>query len=164
MDLITPAIGLIFWMLLIFGVLFFLLSKFAWKPIVNGLKEREHSIDSALRMAEETRAEMAKLKADNDKILAQARADRDLIIREAKNAADGVIAEAKDKAIIEANKVMADARTAIENERAGIVAQMRKDVSQLSLEIAEKVLRRELADKNTQQKLVSDLILEAKMN
>ena len=164
MDLITPAIGLIFWMLVIFGVLVFILGKYAWKPIVTGLKEREQSIDSALKMAEETRAEMSKLKADNEKIMAQARADRDLIIREGKNAADKLITEAKDKAVEEANKVMVAAKTAIDNERAGIVSQMKKDVSKLSLEIAEKVLRRELAEKSTQQKLVSDLISEAKFN
>ena len=164
MDLITPAIGLIFWMLVIFGVLVFILGKYAWKPIVTGLKDREQSIDSALKMAEETRAEMSKLKADNEKIMTQARADRDLIIREGKNAADKLIAEAKDKAVEEANKVMVAAKTAIDNERAGIVSQMKKDVSNLSLEIAEKVLRRELAEKSTQQKLVSDLISEAKFN
>ena len=164
MDFITPAIGLIFWMLVIFGVLVYILGKYAWKPIVTGLKEREQSIDSALKMAEETRAEMAKLKADNEKIMAQARADRDLIIREGKNAADKLIAEAKDKAVLEANKVMVAAKTAIDNERAGIVSQMKADVSKLSLEIAEKVLRRELAEKSTQQKLVSDLIAEAKLN
>lgn len=164
MDLLTPAIGLLFWQIVIFGVVVFFLGKFAWKPVVNGLKEREASIDSALRMAEETRAEMAKLKANNEQLLAEARAEKDRIIREAKNAADKLIADAKEKAIVEGNRIMADAREAITQEKVAMVAQMKKDVAALSIEIAEKVLRKELSDKKSQQDLVNDLIVDAKLN
>lgn len=164
MGLLQPSLGLIFWQIVVFLGLVLLLRKTAWKPIIDGLKEREDSIDSALKMAEETRAEMAKLKSDNDKILAQARAERDGIIRDAKTAAERVISEAKDKAVSESNRIVEDAREAIQQEKAAMVAQMKKDVASLSIEIAEKVLRTELADKAAQQKLVSGLISEAKLN
>lgn len=164
MELLTPSIGLIFWMLLVFGILVFFLAKFAWKPILSALKEREDSIDSALRMAEETRAEMAKLKADNDRIIAEARLERDKIIREAKNASDNMLAEAREKAVTEGNKIIADAREAIQQEKTAMVAQMKKDVAAFSIEIAEKVLRKELTDKKSQETLVTNLISEAKLN
>lgn len=164
MELLTPAIGLLFWMALVFGILVFVLKKFAWKPILSSLKEREDSIESALRMAEETRAEMAKLKADNDKILAEARAERDNVIRLGKEAADKLIAEAKDRAVIEGNKIIADAREAIQQEKTAMLAQMKKDMASFSIEIAEKVIRRELSDKTSQEALVSTLIADANLN
>ncbi|AFK05433.1 ATP synthase subunit b [Emticicia oligotrophica DSM 17448] len=164
MELLTPAVGLLFWMALVFGILVLLLKKFAWKPILSALKEREDSIESALRMAEETRAEMAKLKADNDKILAEARAERDKMIRDGKDVADKLIAEAKDRAVAEGNKIIADAREAIQQEKTAMIAQMKKDLATFSIEIAEKVLRKELADKKSQEDLVSSLISEANLN
>jgi len=164
MELLTPAIGLLFWMALVFGILVFFLKKFAWLPILSSLKEREDSIESALRMAEETRAEMAKLKSDNDKILAEARAERDKMIRDAKSITDKMIADAKEKAVLEGNKIIADAREAIQQEKAAMVSQMKKDMASFSIEIAEKVIRRELLDKTSQEALVSSLISEAKLN
>ncbi|GAB2613710.1 F0F1 ATP synthase subunit B [Emticicia sediminis] len=151
-------------MALVFGILVFVLKKFAWKPILSSLKEREDSIESALRMAEETRAEMAKLKADNDKILAEARAERDNVIRLGKDAADKLIAEAKERAVIEGNKIIADAREAIQQEKVAMIAQMKKDMASFSIEIAEKVIRRELSDKTSQEALVSTLIADANLN
>jgi F-type H+-transporting ATPase subunit b len=164
MELLTPAIGLLFWMALVFGILVFFLKKFAWLPILSSLKEREDSIESALRMAEETRAEMAKLKSDNDKILAEARAERDKMIRDAKSITDKMIADAKEKAVLEGNKIIADAREAIQQEKAAMISQMKKDMASFSIEIAEKVIRRELLDKTSQEALVSSLISEAKLN
>jgi F-type H+-transporting ATPase subunit b len=164
MELLTPAIGLLFWMALVFGILVFFLKKFAWKPILSSLKEREDSIESALRMAEETRAEMAKLKSDNDKILAEARAERDKMIRDAKGITDKMVADAKERAVVEGNKIIADAREAIQQEKVAMVAQMKKDMATFSIEIAEKVIRRELADKKSQETLVSNLISEARLN
>ncbi|MFN4085572.1 MAG: F0F1 ATP synthase subunit B [Spirosomataceae bacterium] len=164
MELLSPNPGLIFWQLVVFGLLVFLLWKFAWTSILAGLKEREESIDSALRMAEETRAEMAKLKADNEAAAASARAERDAIIKEAKIAAENLIAEAKDKAVAEGNRIMQDARETIRQERATLVDELKKDVATLSIQIAEKVLRKELADKKSQETLVSDLIKEAHLN
>jgi F-type H+-transporting ATPase subunit b len=164
MELLTPNVGLLAWMLIVFGLLFFLLSKFAWKPIVAGLKEREESIDSALRMAEETRAEMAALKADNDKAKAEARAERDSILKEAKETANKMVADAKEAARLAGEAEINKASEAIRGERIALMAQMRKDVSELSVEIAEKILRRELADKSASEKLVSSLLSESKLN
>ena len=164
MDLITPNPGLIVWMIIIFGVLFFLLSKFAWKPILSSLKERNENIDSALKMAEETRAEMAKLKSDNEAEKAEARKERDLIIKQAKEASERLIIEAKSKAVNESTKIMNDAREAIKQERVAMTAQIKEDMAKFSIEIAEKVIRRELADKKSQQTFVSELIADTKLN
>ena len=164
MDLLTPDLGLLFWQLVVFGILVFVLWKFAWTGIINGLKEREDDIDSALRMAEETRAEMAKLKANNESMLAQSRAERDAIIKEAKEASNNLIEQAKQRATAEGSRILEDAREAMQQERVNMMATIRKDVADLSIEIAEKVLRKELSDKQSQQLLVSNLISEANLN
>lgn len=164
MELLTPAIGLLFWMVLVFLILFVILRLSAWKPILNGLKERETQIQSALDLAEKTRTEMAKMQADNQKLLAEARLERDVILKAAREVADKTINEAKDKAQIEGKKLVEDAREAINNERASVVAQMRKEMVTLSLQIAEKVLRKELSDKPSQEKLVSELVKDANLN
>jgi len=164
MELLTPAIGLLFWMLLVFGILVVILKVAAWKPIISGLKEREQQIQGALDLAEKTRAEMAKLQADNEKLLAQARAERDSILKSAKESADRVIAESKEKAQSEGKRIIEDAREAINNERTALVAQMKKEMVTISLEIAEKVLRRELSERPSQEKLVADLVKEANLN
>ncbi len=164
MQLLNPNPGLIFWMIVVFGLLFLLLKKYAWKPIIDGLKEREGSIDSALKMAEETRAQMAQLQADNAKAQATARAERDAIIKEAKETADKMVADSREAARLAGEAEIAKAGEVIRNERAAFSAQMRKEVASLSLEIAEKVLRRELGDKSAQEKLVSDLLADSKSN
>ena len=163
-SLLNPSPGLIFWQLVVFGLLVFILWKFAWKGILSALKEREGEIEGALRMAEETRAEMAKLKSDNDKLVAEAKKERDLIIKEAKEAADKLVAEAKDRAVEQGNKIMEDAREVITQERVKMMSQIKKDVASLSIEIAEKVIRKELSDKATQQSFVSELVADAKLN
>ncbi|MBP6618901.1 MAG: F0F1 ATP synthase subunit B [Leadbetterella sp.] len=162
--LLNPSPGLIFWQLVVFGSLVFILWKFAWKGIISALKEREGEIEGALRMAEETRAEMAKLKSDNDKLVAEAKKERDLIIKEAKEASDKMLAEAKDRAVEQGNKIMEDAREVMTQERVKMMSQIKKDVATLSIEIAEKVIRKELADKATQQSFISELVADAKLN
>jgi F-type H+-transporting ATPase subunit b len=164
MELVTPQLGLIFWQLVFFGMLLFLLAKLAWKPILSSLSEREHQIQSALDLAEKTRADMAKLQADNQKLLAEARLERDGILKAAKESADRIIADSKDKAALEGKRIIEDARETINNERAALVAQMRKEVVTISLEIAEKVLRKELSDKSSQEQLVADLAKSARLN
>ena len=164
MELVTPQLGLIFWQLVFFGILLFLLAKLAWKPILSSLSEREHQIQSALDLAEKTRADMAKLQADNQQLLAEARSERDSILKAAKESADRIIAESKDKATVEGKRIIEDARETISNERAALVAQMKKEVVTISLEIAEKVLRKELSDKSAQERLVADLAKEARLN
>jgi F-type H+-transporting ATPase subunit b len=163
-SLLNPSPGLIFWQLVVFGLLVFILWKFAWKGILSALKEREGDIEGALRMAEETRAEMAKLKSDNDKLVAEAKKERDLIIKEAKEAADKMVSEAKDRAVEQGNKIMEDAREVMTQERVKMMSQIKKDVASLSIEIAEKVIRKELSDKATQQSFVSELVADAKLN
>ena len=162
--LLSPSPGLIFWQLVVFGSLVFILWKFAWKGILASLKEREGEIEGALRMAEETRAEMAKLKSDNEKLIGEAKKERDIIIKEAKEASDKMIAEAKERAIQQGNKIMEDAREIMTQERVKMMSQIRKDVATLSIEIAEKVIRKELSDIKTQQSFVTELITDAKLN
>ncbi len=162
--LLSPSPGLVIWQLIVFGILVFILRKFAWQPIISGLKEREGEIEGALKMAEETRAEMAKLKSDNDKLLAEARRERDEIIKEAKDASNRLIAEAKSDAQVQSAKILDDARAAIAHERDVMVATIKKDVAGLSIEIAEKILRKELSDKAAQQSYVSTLVADAKLN
>ena len=151
-------------MLVVFLLLVFILRTYAWKPIIGGLKEREHEIQSALDLAERTRSEMAKLQADNEKLLAEANAARDRIIREAKEASDRMIAEAKEKAAVEGQKVIESARKAIQDEQQAAVSKMKAEVAKLSLEIAEQVLRRELSDKASQEKLIAELATSARLN
>jgi F-type H+-transporting ATPase subunit b len=164
MDLLLPSPGLLIWQIFVFLVLVYILGKYAWKPIMASLAEREGEIESALKMAEETRAEMAKLKADNDKLIIEARKERDMIIKEAREAADKVIATSKETAIVQGNKILEDARDSMAQERVKMLSQIRKDVATLSIEIAEKVIRKELADKKTQQTFVDELISDAKLN
>lgn len=164
MSLLTPNPGLIFWMLVVFLLVVFILAKFAWKPILKGLKDRENEIQGALDLAERTRAEMAQLKSDNEKLIAEANAIRDQILRDAKDAADRTIAESKDKAVLEGQKIIESARETIRNEQAVAVGKIRKEVATLSLEIAEKVLHRELKDKEAQEKLIADLASSARLN
>jgi F-type H+-transporting ATPase subunit b len=162
--LLNPNPGLVIWQLIVFGILVFILRKFAWNPIINGLKEREGEIEGALKMAEETRAEMAKLKADNDKLVAEARRERDEIVKEAKEAANRLIAEAKADAQTQSAKILEDARATIAHEKEVMIASVKQDVANLSIEIAEKILRKELSDKAAQQSYVSALVADAKLN
>ncbi|MCF0053401.1 F0F1 ATP synthase subunit B [Dyadobacter chenwenxiniae] len=164
MSLLTPNPGLIFWMLVVFLLVVFILAKFAWKPIIKGLKDRENEIQGALDLAERTRAEMIQLKSDNEKLIAEANAVRDQILRDAKDAADRTILESKDKAAVEAQKMIESAREAIRNEQQVAVTKIRKEVAVLSLEIAEKVLHRELKDKEAQEQLIAELASSARLN
>ncbi|MFN8357755.1 MAG: F0F1 ATP synthase subunit B [Spirosomataceae bacterium] len=164
MQLLTPELGLIFWQLVVFLGLVFVLGKYAWKPILSSLNEREQSIQDALDLAKKARQEMAELKAGNEKLLAEARAERDSIIKQAKETSDKMIADAKNNSLVEAKKIIDDARQSIQNEKVAAIAQIKKEVATLSLEIAEKVLRSELSDKKSQEKLVNDLVADARLN
>src|SRR5919202_1420979 len=137
MDLLTPDLGLLFRQVVVFLGLFLILRTFAWKPITESLNERENNIQSALDLAEKTRAEMTALKADNEKLLAQARSEREAILRGAKETADKMVAESRDKAASEGQRILEQAREAMQNERQALVTQMKKEVVNLSIEIAE---------------------------
>lgn len=164
MELVTPNLGTIFWMVIIFGVVVFVLKKFAWRPILNALYEREESIENALNAAEKARQEMASLKAGNEQLLAEARKEKETILREAMNLKDNIIAEAKEKAAAETQKSIVNARQQIENEKAKAINEMRQQMTEISLMIAEKIIRKEMADSQQQQEMVNKLIDEIKLN
>lgn len=164
MGLVTPGIGLIIWMTVAFLVVWVGLGKFAWPSIMNTIKEREESIASALRSAEDARKEMAKLQSDNERILKEAYAQRDVIMKEAKEIKDKIVAEAKEKAQAEADRIVVSARENIETEKAAAMAEIKSHVATLSLDIAEKVLKSELSDAKRQNQLVNDLLNDIKLN
>lgn len=164
MDLVTPGLGLIFWQTIVFIALLFILAKFAWKPILSGLREREETIDNALLAAQQAKQEMLKLKADNEKLLDEARAERDAMMRKAQQTADAIIEEAKEKASIESNKIVESARQAIIAERQAAIEDIRKQVATLSVEIAEKLLRHQLSDPSAQRLLVDQSLQGVKLN
>lgn len=156
--------GLFFWQFIILLIVIFILGKFAWKPIIGALEERERNIDSALNKAELARQEMARLTAQNEELMKQARAERDLILKEAKTLKDKMLAEAKTSAQTEGAKLIDKAKIEIENQKKAALTELKSQVSTLSLEIAERVLRTELADKGKQQELVNDLLKDVKLN
>ena len=164
MDLVTPGIGLIFWTTLFFLILLFILGKFAWPAILTAVKARNESIRQALDAAEKAKKEMAILQADNEKILEEAKAERDGMIREAKQIKDKLIAEAKEKAAEEAKKLVQGARESIQNEKTAAISEIKEQMANLSVNIAEKILRAKLKDSKTQKDLVNKLIREANLN
>jgi F-type H+-transporting ATPase subunit b len=153
-SLITPGIGLIFWTSVVFLLLLFLLGKYAWKPILNAIKTREEHIKDALSSADKALRDMRELQSNNDKILQQARAERDALLKEARATKDSIIAEAKTKAQEDAVRIVEAARELIENEKNKAHDELRKQVAQLSVEIAEKVLRQELKSDSKQMEFV----------
>ena len=164
MQLVTPDIGLLFWMLLSFGIVLFLLKKFAWKPILKVLKDRDTTIAKSLNSAKEAREEMKKLAADNKKVLIEARKERDELLKDAKVTKDRIIRESEDEAKVRANKIIADAQVAIESQKQKALDDVKEKVAELSISIAEKILKNELEDKNKQTKYIDSLIKDVKLN
>jgi F-type H+-transporting ATPase subunit b len=164
MDLVTPDIGLLFWTFLSFAILFFILKKFAWKPIVKTVNDRENSIKEALASAEAAKKEMQNLTADNERILKEARAEREAMMKEGRELKSKMISDAKDEAKLTADKIVALAQEAIESEKKSAMAELKNQVASLSIDIAEKVVKNELSDKNKQLKLVEDLLGDATLN
>lgn len=164
MDLVTPDVGLIFWTFISFLVLFILLKRFAWKPIVGTVNDREQSIREALASAEAAKKEMENLTADNERILKEARVEREAMLKEAREIRAKMIADAEEDAKDKADKIIVNAQAAIENEKKAAIAELKGQVAELSVDIAEKVVRAELADKGKQLKLVENMLDEAKLN
>lgn len=164
MELVYPGIGLVFWMVVIFGLLLFILGKFAWKPIINSLHEREESIDEALKSADIAREEMKKLQADNEKLIQEAREERDNMLREARGRKDEIIQEARSGAEKERQKMIEAARQEIRNEKDAAVKDLKEQVAEFSIDIAEKILKEKLAEGNNQKKLVEKYVKEIKFN
>lgn len=164
MELVKPEIGTIFWMSLVFLTLIFLLGKFAWGPIMKTLKEREDTISDALKAAEKAKDEMSKLQADNQKILAEAKAERDLLLKEAREIKDKMISEAKGQAATEAAKLIETAKQAIESEKMAAINQIKTQIAELSVEIAEKILSKELSDKKNYDEVIGKSLENMKLN
>lgn len=164
MSLINPGFGLIIWMTLAFLIVLFILAKYAWKPIMNSLKEREDSIEDALRLADKTRREMEDLKLDNEKLLKEAKEERDALLREARKIKEGMIQEAKEKANIEAGRIVESAKERIDNEKRAAMADIKHTIANYSLEIAEKIMKEELKDKKKQSAYIKKLLDETSLN
>jgi F-type H+-transporting ATPase subunit b len=164
MELLLPGLGLIFWTLIAFIIVFLILKKFAWKPILASLKERETGIATSLASAERVKAEMAQMKSENEAMLAQAREERSKMVKEAKEASDKMIAEAKEKARAEYDRIVADAQVAIQQQKNAALTDVKNQVGKLVIEVSEKVLRRELADKNEQENYIKGLAETVKLN
>src|SRR5690554_1699188 len=156
--------GLFIMQTVIMIVLIFLMVKFAWKPILNSLNEREEVIQGALDAAEKAKLEMQNLNADNEKLLQEARAERESLLKEAREIKTKMISDAKEEAKSEANKMVAQAQAAIESERKSAIAELKQQVADLSMEIAEKVVKQELSDREKQLQLVDQMLGEAKLN
>ena len=163
MGFVTPDYGTIFWMVIIFGIVLFILKKFAWKPILNALKDREQSIADALSSADKARKEVEGLKADNEKVIAEARKEKDIILKEAKEVKDKMLAEAKDQAAKEGQKIIETARQQIEAEKKAAISEMKQQVTELSVLVAGKVIQKELKNKDVQEEIVNDLLKDLKL-
>jgi len=164
MELITPSFGLIFWMLLGFGILFFILAKFAWPVIIKSITDREKRIEEQLSEAAKAREEMKNLKSEHEALLAQAKEERDAILAEARKMSEKMYDDAKEKAANEAQLLIEDAKKSIHFEKMKAVTDIKNEIAQMSIEIAEKVLMEELADKDKQEALVAKWLKDVNIN
>lgn len=164
MSLLTPHLGFFIWTLLAFIVVLFLLRKFAWKPILKSLNDRENNIANSIAAAEKVKAEMAAMKSENEALLAKAREERAQMLKEARETKDRIINEAKEQAKLEANKVIAEAQAAINTQKMAALTDVKNQVGKLVIEVSEKVLRRELGNKDAQEAHIKDLVEEVKLN
>ena len=161
MNLVTPDFGLLVWQTLTFIIVLFILSKYAWKPIMSGLKEREDGIENALSEAKRAKEEMAKLTSDNANLLAEARRERDKMLHEAQHMANNIVQDAKTRSGKEAHKLIEDARAEIETSKLAALAELKNYLASTSLEIAEKVVKKNLSSDAAQQQLVKDILAQS---
>lgn len=164
MQLLTPALGLIFWTTLIFLTIVFILGKYAWKPILKALDDREKTIDDSLKTAERMKQEMANMHSEHEKLLNEAKAERSSILKEAKDMKDSIISEARNQAKAEQTKIVEDARREIENQKMAALTEIKNSVGAMVLQVSEKVLQRELKDKTAQTEYMSQLIKDTNLN
>lgn len=164
MDLLSPDFGLIFWTVLIFLATLFILGRFAWKPILKLLDEREKGIADSIATAEKIKAEMSQMKSEHEQVLAETKAERSRILKEAKDAKDLIINEAKDQARVEARKIMEEAQVVINNQKMAAITEVKNQVGNLVIEVAEKILRRELSNKTVHEDHIRRLTEEIKLN
>jgi F-type H+-transporting ATPase subunit b len=164
MELLLPEIGLLFWTLLAFLIVFFILKKYAWPAIVKGLNDRENSITEALATAEKVKLEMAQMKNDNEALLAKTREERGVILKEAKEIKDKIVNDAKEEAKAAAAKIMADAQSTIQQQKMAALTDLKNQIGNLVIETSEKVLRKELSNKAEQENYIKVLASEVKLN
>ncbi|MEO5997939.1 MAG: F0F1 ATP synthase subunit B [Chitinophagaceae bacterium] len=164
MDLLIPSFGLIIWTLLSFLIVFFILKKYAWKPILSSLKERETIITDSLSTATKVKAEMVALKSENEALLVKAREERAGMIRDAKELGDKMVTEAKERAKVEYDRIIANAHAAIEQQKMAALIDVKNQVGNMVIEVSEKILRRELTNKSEQEKYISQLANDIKLN
>ena len=164
MQLLTPDLGLLIWTLLAFLIVFFLLKKFAWPAIIKGLSDREQNIADAIASAEKVKLEMSQLKNDNEAFLTKAREERALLLKEAKEIKDKMISDAKEEAKAQAAKIVADAQVTINHQKMAAITDLKNQVGTLVIEVSEKILRRELSNKDEQELYIKQLASEAKLN
>jgi F-type H+-transporting ATPase subunit b len=158
MELVTPDPGLLFWMTITFLLVLFILTKFAWKPIMKALKDRESSIEEAIQSAENARRQMDSLKADNEKLLQEARLERDKMMKEAKEMKESIISQARKSADEEGRKMIAAAKEAIDKEKMAALAEVKNQVATLAVDIAEKILKREIKSNTEQESLIKEYL------
>ncbi len=164
MDLLNPSFGLLIWTLIAFLIVFFILKKFAWKPILSSLKDREEGIADAIATAEKVKAEMVLLKSENEALMAKAREERAAMIKEAKEASDKMLANAKEKAKSEYDRIVADAQMAIQQQKNAALTDVKNQAGNLIIEVAEKILRRELSDRAAQESYIKQLTDDVTLN
>jgi len=164
MDLLTPELGLFFWTLVAFLVVLFILRKFAWKPILESLGDREKGIADSIATAERVKGEMSQLKSENEKLLAQAREERTLMLKEAKEMKDKIVGDAKEQAKEEANKIIIDAQQQIQQQKMAALTEVKNEIGTLALEVAEKILRKQLSASEGQEAYMSMLAENIKLN
>jgi F-type H+-transporting ATPase subunit b len=164
MDLLLPHIGLLFWTMLSFIIVLIILKKFAWKPIISSLDEREKSIADSIAAAEHIRAEMAQLKSDNEALLTKAREERAQLLKDAKLTSDKMIADAKNEAKVQGAKMITEAQSAIDYQKMAAMNELKNQVGKLAVELSEKILRRELSGKTEQENYIKQLAEEAELN
>jgi len=164
MDLLQPSLGLIVWQFVAFIIVLVILGKFAWKPILKALNDREENIAQSIATAERVKSEMAQLKSENEAILAKAREERATMIKEEKDTGDRMVNDAKEKAKVEYDRILRDAQAAIEQQKMAALTDVKNQVGNLVIEVAEKVLRRELSNKPEQEKYIRQLADDVKLN
>ncbi|SRR6056297_1731092 len=164
MDLIKPDVGLLFWMILSFGIVLYILAKFAWKPILNALKMREKTIEQRLEAARKAKEEMAKIEFGNEKVTALAKLEKENMLKDAAEMKEKIIEEAQKEAREEAKKIIEDTRMAIKKEKQMAIEEMKKNIASLSVEIAENVLKQQLDKDDNQASLINKLIDDIDLN
>ena len=164
MELVNPGIGLVVWMTLAFAAILYILGKYAWKPIMTALKERESSIHDALNSAEKAKEEMQKMKFSNEALLQEAKNERDAILATARKIKETIIEESKQKASEEANRIIVSAKESIQNEKMAAMTDLKNQLAELSLEVAKKILKKELSDPEKQEAFSKELMKEVKFN